>query len=108
MEQKLVAEWKPDMENADRCGDTKLNAEEEDSLVTARRIRQPIASKTTFANGVRRHHYSKAAAAVIAMFEKCWARDVSERRARLPGANTPTNATAADFLRSLSAASGRM
>jgi alanyl aminopeptidase len=107
MEQKLVAEWKPEWKTRIDAVDTKLNAEEEDSLVTARRIRQPIASKDDIANAFDDITYSKGAA-VIAMFENWLGAETFRKGVRAYlGKYANGNATAADFLRSLSAASGR-
>jgi alanyl aminopeptidase len=68
MEEKLVAEWKPEWQT--RVGDVnaKLGAENEDSLTTARKIRQEIESKDDIGNAFDSITYQKGAA-VIGMFE---------------------------------------
>jgi alanyl aminopeptidase len=107
MEQKLVAEWKPEWKTRIDAVDTKLNAEDEDSLVTARRIRQPIESRDDIANAFDDITYSKGAA-VIGMFENWLGAETFRKGVRAyleKYANG--NATAADFLGSLSAASGK-
>ncbi len=68
MEQKLIAEWKPEWKS--RVGDVeeKLYAEREDSLISARKIRQEIISKDDISNAFDGITYQKGAA-VIGMFE---------------------------------------
>ena len=68
MEQKMIAEWKPEWKT--RVGDVgaKLGAEDEDSLVRARKIRQPIETKDDISNAFDGITYQKGAA-VIGMFE---------------------------------------
>jgi len=107
MEQKLVAEWKPEWKTRIDAVDTKLNAEDEDSLVTARRIREPIESKDDIINAFDDITYSKGAA-VIDMFENWLGAETFRKGVRAYlGKYANGNATAADFLRSLSASSGR-
>ena len=67
-EQKLIAEWKPEWKS--RVGDVggKLYAEREDSLISARKIRQPIEAKDDINNAFDGITYVKGAA-VIGMFE---------------------------------------
>ncbi|HMC60414.1 MAG TPA: M1 family metallopeptidase, partial [Candidatus Solibacter sp.] len=68
MEQKLIAEWKPEWNTrVDDIG-SKLFAEREDSLVTARKIRQEIETKGDISNAFDGITYNKGAA-VIGMFE---------------------------------------
>jgi len=68
MEEKLVAEWKPEWQT--RVGDvnSKLGAEDEDSLTSARKIRQEIKTKDDIGNAFDGITYQKGAA-VIGMFE---------------------------------------
>jgi alanyl aminopeptidase len=68
MEQKLIAEWKPEWNT--RIGDTnsKLDAEKEDSLISSRKIRQEIKTKDDIGNAFDGITYDKGAA-VIGMFE---------------------------------------
>ncbi len=68
MEQKLVAEWKPEWQT--RVGDvnSKLDAEQEDTLTSARKIRQEIKTKDDISNAFDEITYQKGAA-VIGMFE---------------------------------------
>ena len=107
MEQKLVAEWKPEWKTRIEAVNTKLNAEEEDSLVTARRIREPIASKDDIVNAFDDITYSKGAA-VIGMFENWLGAEAFRKGVRAYlGKYAGGNATALDFLRSLSASSGK-
>jgi alanyl aminopeptidase len=65
---KLTAEWKPEWQTrVGRVAET-LAAESDDSLVSARRVRQPIESKDDINNAFDGITYLKGAA-VIAMFE---------------------------------------
>ncbi len=68
MEQKLISEWKPEWKSD--VGDVggKLYAEREDSLISARKIRQPIEAKDDINNAFDGITYVKGAA-VIGMFE---------------------------------------
>jgi alanyl aminopeptidase len=68
MEQKLIAEWKPEWKTRVQDVDSKLFAQGEDSLITARKIRQPIESKSDIENAFDGITYEKGAA-VIGMFE---------------------------------------
>ena len=68
MEQKLVAEWKPEWNTRVEDVSSKLFAEREDSLVTARKIRQEIKTKDDISNAFDGITYQKGAA-VIGMFE---------------------------------------
>jgi alanyl aminopeptidase len=68
MEKKLLAEWKPEWKTRVEDVDDKLGAEDTDSLVSTRKIRQPIESKDDIANAFDDITYQKGAA-VIGMFE---------------------------------------
>jgi alanyl aminopeptidase len=68
MEQKLIAEWKPEWHTRVDDVASKLFAEGQDSLVTARRIRQAIETKGDISNAFDGITYNKGAA-VIGMFE---------------------------------------
>ena len=107
MEQKLVAEWKPEWNTRLQDVGTKLGAEDEDSLATARRIRQAIESKDDISNAFDDITYSKGAA-VIAMFENWLGQDVFRKGVHLYLDRFAFgNATATDFLTALSEASGK-
>jgi alanyl aminopeptidase len=68
MEQKLVDEVHPEWKTAIEDVDSKLGAEGEDSLMTARKIRQPIETKDDINNAFDGITYQKGAS-VIGMFE---------------------------------------
>jgi cytosol alanyl aminopeptidase len=68
MEQKLIAEWKPEWQTRVEDVDSKLQAEDNDSLISARKIRQEIKSKDDISNAFDSITYNKGAA-VIGMFE---------------------------------------
>ena len=103
MEQKLLAEWKPEWNS--RIGDvnTKLEAEDQDSLISARQIRQPIESKGDIGAAFDSITYLKGAA-VIGMFEN-WMGSTEFRAGvqRYLDTYAFRTATAGNFLDSLSA-----
>ncbi|HEY3940794.1 MAG TPA: M1 family metallopeptidase [Bryobacteraceae bacterium] len=68
MEQKLIAEWKPEWNTRVADVDSKLNAEKADSLLSSRKIRQEIVTKGDIGNAFDSITYDKGAA-VIGMFE---------------------------------------
>jgi cytosol alanyl aminopeptidase len=107
MEQKLVAEWKPEWHT--RADDVagKLRAERTDSLPSARKIRQEISSKDDISNAFDEITYQKGAA-VIGMFEN-WVGPEQFRN----GVHSYLeryafrNATAPEFLNAISSATGK-
>jgi alanyl aminopeptidase len=102
MEQKLLAEWKPEWKTRVEDVDSKLGAEDVDSLVSTRKIRQPIETKDDISNAFDDITYQKGAA-VIGMFES-WMGPEEFRKGVQAYLNRYAfrNATAADFLDSLS------
>jgi alanyl aminopeptidase len=68
MEQKLIAEWKPEWNTRVEDVASKLFAEQQDSLVSARKIRQEITKKDDISDAFDGITYQKGAA-VIGMFE---------------------------------------
>lgn len=68
MEQKILAEWHPEWQTRVDDVSDKLRAMSQDSLVSARAIRQPIKTKNDISNAFDAITYSKGAA-VIRMFE---------------------------------------
>ncbi len=68
MSSKLIAEWKPEWGTRAEDVDDKLYAENNDSLLTARKIRQTIESNDDIQNAFDGITYQKGAA-VIGMFE---------------------------------------
>jgi cytosol alanyl aminopeptidase len=105
MEQKLVAQWKPEWKTRVDDVGSKLGAENVDSLVSTRKIRQPIETKDDIANAFDSITYQKGAA-VIGMFES-WMGPEEFRKGVQAYLNRYAfrNATAADFLDSLSSTS---
>ncbi len=69
MASKVVERWKPEWKEEANRADDRSRAMSADSLVTARRIRQPIAGNDDIENGFDAITYDKGAA-VIAMFER--------------------------------------
>jgi cytosol alanyl aminopeptidase len=105
MEQKIPAEWKPEWKTPLDDVDSMLEGERADSLSSARKIRQEIVSKGDIDNAADTITYQKGAA-VIGMFER-WLGPAQFRKGvqSYLGRYRFSNATAADFLDSLSAAS---
>jgi alanyl aminopeptidase len=107
MEQKILAEWKPEWKTRVEDVDSKLRAEAEDSLISARRIRQPIESKNDISNAFDTITYQKGAA-VIGMFEN-WVGPEEFRKGVHAYLKQYAfkNATAPEFLDAVSTASGK-
>lgn len=78
LETKIVAQWKPEWHIEADAIETTLAAMESDSLVSARRIRQPIESYDDIGNAFDSITYLKGSA-VIRMFEN-WAGPDNFRR----------------------------
>jgi len=105
MEQKLLAEWKPEWKTRVEDVDSKLGAENVDSLVSTRKIRQPIVTRDDIANAFDAITYQKGAA-VIGMFESWMGREEFRKGVQAYlNRYAFRNATAADFLDSLSSSS---
>jgi len=104
---KTLEKWKPEWHTElSRAADTE-RAMSSDSLVSARRIRQPIESKGDIANAFDTITYEKGAA-VISMFEHWLTADTFRAGVRrYLSEHAYGNATAADFLAAESAAAGR-
>ncbi|MBV8070484.1 MAG: hypothetical protein JO270_11300, partial [Acidobacteriaceae bacterium] len=104
MEQKIVAEWHPEWQTRVEDVNDKLGAMNEDSLVSARMIRQEIKSKNDISNAFDSITYQKGAA-VIGMFES-WIGE-EEFRKGVHGYLTHyefKNATAPEFLDAIGSA----
>lgn len=102
MASKVIAEWKPEWNTRAEDVTAKLGAEADDSLLSARRIREPILGKDEINNAFDSITYQKGAA-VIGMFEAWMGADAFRK-----GVNAYLNhyawraTTAGDFLDSLS------
>jgi alanyl aminopeptidase len=107
MERKLVAEWKPEWQTRVADVSDKLRAEGEDSLVSARKIRQPILSKDDINNAFDDITYQKGAT-VIGMFESWMGPEEFRKGVQSYLKQYSFKATtAAEFLDSLSSSSKR-
>ena len=107
MENKIVAEWKPEWHIDVTEVNSRLGAMREDSLVSARKIRQPIGSNDDIANAFDGITYQKGAA-VIQMFETWLGREKFRKGVQLYlKQHSWGNATAAEFEAGISAAAGR-
>ena len=104
MEQKLVAEWKPEWHTRVGDVDSKLGAETEDTLKSARKIRQEIKTKDDISNAFDGITYEKGAA-VIGMFES-WVGPSAFRKGVQSYLKKYAfkNADGADFLAAISSA----
>jgi alanyl aminopeptidase len=107
MERKIVIAWKPEWHEEVTSVQARLGAMRQDTLVTARKIRQPIESNDDIANAFDGITYEKGAA-VIQMFETWIGKDKFRK-----GVQTYLkrhawgNATASDFEAGISSAAGR-
>lgn len=107
MDDKIVRNWKPEWNTVIDEQNTRMGAMGGDSLVSARKIRQPIESNDDIANAFDNITYSKGEA-VIGMFENWMGEDAFRRGVqRYMHQYAWRNATAADFLDSLSSAGGQ-
>jgi alanyl aminopeptidase len=104
MEQKLLAEWKPEWGTRVEDVNSKLEAEAEDSLISARKIRQEIKTKDDISNAFDTITYQKGAA-VIRMFEN-WVTPEAFRKGVQSYLKQYAfrNATAPEFLDSIGSA----
>lgn len=107
MENKITGEWKPDWNMSVTQVDDRLGAEGLDSLLSARKIRQPIEAEDDIANAFDGITYQKGAA-VIEMFEHWIGSDTFRKGVRqYIKAHENGNATTADFEAAISAAAGK-
>lgn len=107
MERKLIAEWKPEWQTRVADVSDKLRAQGEDSLISARRIRQPILSKDDINNAFDDITYQKGAS-VIGMFENWMGPEEFRKGVQSYLKQYSFRATtAAEFLDSLSSSSRR-
>ncbi len=105
MEEKLIAEWKPEWNTRLEDVTSKLGAEQNDSLVSARKIRQEIKKKDDIDDAFDGITYEKGAA-VIGMFESYMgAADFRKGVQSYLRQYAFRNASAPEFLDSLSSAS---
>ncbi len=107
MERKIVGEWKPEWHADVTSVDSRLGAMHQDSLVSARKIRQPIDSNDDIANAFDGITYEKGAA-VIQMFETWIGKEKFRKGIQLYLKQHANGiATAADFEAAISTAAGR-
>lgn len=107
MEQKLIREWKPEWKTDIDDVDSKLFAEREDSLLSARKVRQEIVTKDDISNAFDGITYQKGAA-VISMFESFLGGEEFRRGVQSYLKQYAfRNASAPDFLDSISTSSGK-
>ena len=102
---KIIADWKPEWGTRVDDVRSKLGAAAEDSLISARKVRQEIVTADDINNAFDSITYQKGAA-VIRMFES-WMGDAAFRKGVQSYMRQYSfkNATAGDFLDSLSTAS---
>ncbi|HLJ46216.1 MAG TPA: M1 family metallopeptidase [Bryobacteraceae bacterium] len=107
METKITAEWKPEWHiDVDEVND-RLEAQNLDTLVSARKVRQPILSDSDIANSFDNITYKKGEA-ILRMFEGWIGKETFRRgvQAYLKQ-HADGNATTVDFLRAISSAAGK-
>src|ERR1700728_1354039 len=101
MASKVIHHWKPEWNTLIDEQNTRLGAMDQDSLVSARKIRQPIESNDDIANAFDGITYDKGEA-VIGMFERFMGEEAFQHGvARYLRQYSWRNATAGDFLDSL-------
>ncbi len=106
METKIVNEWKPDWHANVEAVNDRLEAMDLDSLVSARKIRQPILSESDIANAFDNITYMKGAA-VLRMFENYIGPEVFRHGVQAYiKAHADKNATTDDFLAAIGTAYG--
>jgi cytosol alanyl aminopeptidase len=107
MEQKLVAEWKPEWQTRVSDVFATERAMRDDALVSARKIRQPVLSPDDIGNAFDSITYEKGAA-VIRMFET-WVRSENFRKGvqLYLKKHAFGNATSAEFLADVSQGAGQ-
>jgi alanyl aminopeptidase len=107
MAAKVLVTWKPEWRTEVDQVRSRSEAMRADSLITARKIRQPIESNDDIANAFDDITYSKGGA-VIAMFEAWVGEAVFQKGVQAYLAKHAFgNATAADFLAAVGEAAGR-
>jgi alanyl aminopeptidase len=107
MAPKAVDAWQPGWDSGVLDTADRLAAMNSDSLVAARKIRQPVEDPRDVPNAFDNITYGKASA-VIHMFEQSLGADVFRKGVKAYlDAHAHGNATAADFLAALGTAAGR-
>ncbi len=105
MSAKILADWHPEWNTRVSNVNAKLGAEGQDSLISARKIRQEILTKDDISNAFDGITYQKGAA-VIGMFESYMGADNFRKGIQAYMKQYAfKNATAGDFLDSISSAS---
>jgi len=105
MSDKILAEWHPEWNTRVSNVNAKLGAEGQDSLISARKIRQEIVTKDDISNAFDGITYQKGAA-VIGMFENYIGADSFRKGIQAYMKQYAfKNATAGDFLDTISSAS---
>jgi len=104
--EKIVDQWRPDYDRGAARIEARADAIDADTLVSARRIREPIATRGDIFMAFDRITYQKGATA-IGMFEG-WTGEETFRRGvkSYLEARSDGSATSDDFLRSIERASG--
>src|ERR1017187_3181846 len=107
MDSKIIRQWKPEWNTAIDEQNIRMGAMGGDGLISARKIRQPIESNDDIANAFDGITYSKGEA-VIGMFENWMGEDAFRRGVQRDMRQYAwRNATAGDFLDSLTSAGGQ-
>jgi len=104
---KVIDQWKPDWYHHTQAVRNQSAAMSADSLVAARKIRQPIASEHDIVNAFDGITYQKGAS-VLKMFEHWIGEDTFQRGIRqYLEQHANSNASSTDFLAAISQAAGK-
>ncbi len=107
MENKVAASFDPSWHRELSAVSLRNRAINADSVVSARKVRQPIATADDILNGFDGISYDKGAS-VLSMFESYLGRDVFQRGVReYLTSRAHGNATSSDFIAAISKASGK-
>lgn len=106
LEYVTVRDWRPTYRPYVKLLEKTMKAMEDDALVSARQIRQPIESEHDIANAFDSITYSKGAA-VLSMFERYWSRETMQKVIRdHVSSHRFGTASSEDFLASVTRAAG--
>ncbi len=107
MEAKIIDQWKPEWTHGTSFVEARARALGEDTLVTARQVRQPIVSNDDIYNAFDAITYEKGES-VLAMFERFVGADKFRAGIqRYLKAHANGNATADDFIAAIAQAAAR-
>jgi alanyl aminopeptidase len=107
LETRIVDKWKPGWKLGSERVANRIHGQEADTLVSARKIRQPITSVDDIENAFDGITYAKGGS-ILAMFEQSLGAEAFQKGVQAYlRAHSGGNATAKDFLDALTQASGK-